>query len=70
MSNLAANEEDILTTAQVAELTGWSVTSINRWAAAGVLPATKLPGRTGPYLFTRGAVAERLRGRATTASAS
>lgn len=55
MRNLAP-DEDFLTTAQVAELTGWSVTSINRWALKGELPARKLPGRTGAYLFDRSAV--------------
>ncbi len=53
MGNTTPDGGDFLTTAQVASLTGWSVTSINRWAAAGDLPATKLPGRTGAYLFMR-----------------
>lgn len=44
---------DELTTAQVRELTRWSITSINRWAASGELPSRKLPGRTGPRLFDR-----------------
>lgn len=53
---------DLLTTAEVAELTGWSVTSINRWALQGDLPyAHKLPGRTGSYLFERSLVEERVR---------
>lgn len=53
MSKPAPPEEDFLTTQQVSELTGWSVTSINRWALKGALPARKLPGRTGAYLFAR-----------------
>lgn len=56
MSNAAPFGEDFLTTAQVAEVTGWSVTSINRWAAAGSLPGRKLPGRTGAWLFHRNVV--------------
>lgn len=59
------NTDDLLTTAQVAELTGWSVTSINRWALRGDLPAErKLPGRTGSYLFRSSVVQERIRRRA------
>lgn len=53
MSKPAPSAGDLLTTAQVAELTPWSVTSINRWAQKGILPAIKLPGRTGAYLFNR-----------------
>ena len=45
--------DDLLTTSQVRDLTGWSITSINRWALKGELPAKKLPGRTGAYLFSR-----------------
>lgn len=56
MGNSAPDEVDFLTTAQVADLTGWSVTSINRWALSGDLPARKLPGRTGAYLFDRAVV--------------
>lgn len=52
MGNIAPSGEE-LTTAQVADLTGWSITSINRWAASGELPSRKLPGRTGPRLFAR-----------------
>lgn len=51
MRNFTPPEGHFLTTAQVAERTGWSVTSINRWALSGELPARKLPGRTGAYLF-------------------
>jgi predicted DNA-binding transcriptional regulator AlpA len=58
------NKDDLLTTSQVAELTGWSVTSINRWAQKGDLPPErKLPGRTGSYLFRTSVVQERLRTR-------
>jgi predicted site-specific integrase-resolvase len=54
MGNSSPTGEDLLTTAQVAEIKGWSITSINRWALAGDLKAVrKLPGRTGPYLFDR-----------------
>lgn len=59
MGNTAPSGDE-LTTAQVAELTGWSVTSINRWAASGELPSRKLPGRTGPRLFARADVEKRV----------
>lgn len=56
--------DDLLTTSQVRDLTGWSVTSINRWAKRGDLPwERKLPGRTGSYLFRASVVQERLRDR-------
>ena len=52
---------DLLTTAQVANLLGKSVRTVNRMAEAGNLPpAIKVPGKTGAYLFHR-ADAERLR---------
>ena len=58
------NPEDLLTTSEVRDLTGWSVTSINRWAQKGDLPAErKLPGRTGSYLFRYRVVQQRLRAR-------
>jgi hypothetical protein len=61
MGNTFPAEADLLTTAQVADMTGWSVTSINRWALNGDLPSVrKLPGRTGPYLFDRQIVERRL----------
>lgn len=56
MRNFSPTESDKLTTQQVSDLTGWSVTSVNRWALRGDLPATKLPGRTGAYLFDRSVV--------------
>lgn len=49
------NGDDFLTTAQVAELLGYTVAWTNKLAASGRLPvAHKLPGRTGAYLFYRG----------------
>lgn len=52
-----SNGGDLLTTAQVSELTRLSVTHINRLALEGKLPvAQKLPGRTGAYLFERAAI--------------
>jgi len=58
------DHDDLLTSRQVAELTGWSITSINRWALSGELPADrKLPGRTGSYLFRRSVVLDNLRQR-------
>lgn len=45
---------DLLTTAQVAEILGTSVPTVNRLALKGKLPAAhKLPGPTGAYLFHR-----------------
>lgn len=58
------SNSDLLTTAEVAERTGWSITSINRWALRGELPyERKLRGRTGSYLFRASVVQERLRTR-------
>lgn len=46
--------DDLLTTAEVAAITGKTVATINRWAASGALPVAKrLPGRTGANLFHR-----------------
>ena len=51
----------LLTTAEVATLTGVSVKTVVRWVAAGDLtPATKLPGIRGAFLFGPKAV-ERFR---------
>ena len=45
-------KETLLTTAEVAEVLGISVPTVNRWAANGRLqPAQKLPGLRGHYLF-------------------
>ena len=45
----------------VAELTGWSQTSINRWALNGDLPSEfKMPGTTGPRLFRRSLIEQRI----------
>jgi excisionase family DNA binding protein len=56
---------DLLSTAEVAELTGWSVNSIHRRVDDGTLPvARKLPGRTGAFLFHRGDVEKYLPPRA------
>lgn len=52
MSNLPRNGEAVLTTAEVAAQTGWSVATINRWADSGVLPvAVKAPGLRGARMF-------------------
>lgn len=46
--------DDLITTAQVAELLGITVAWANKQAKAGRLPvAQKLPGDTGAYLFRR-----------------
>lgn len=58
---------ELLTTSEVAELTGWSITSIQRWAGNGDLPyERKLPGRTGSYLFSRAVVEQRIHRRGVT----
>lgn len=40
-----------LSTAQVAEKIGKSVKTVQRIAASGEIPAIKLPGLTGAYIF-------------------
>lgn len=42
---------DVLTSMQVAEMLSITRSEVNRRAADGRLPAKKLPGRTGAYLF-------------------
>ena len=47
-----AQKGNLLTTAQVAEMTGWSVTTVNRKAASGDLPVVfKVEGKRGLRLF-------------------
>lgn len=42
----------VLTAAEVADLTGWDVSSICRWARTGAVPSLrKLPGTHGAWLF-------------------
>ena len=54
MSNLPHDGEAVLTTAEVAEMTGKSVATINRWANAGTLPvAVQTPGLRGARLFRK-----------------
>ena len=54
MSNVAHEDGDLLTTAQVAELTGLSVATVNRRADRGEIPvAAKAPGKRGARLFRR-----------------
>ncbi len=48
---------NLVTSAEAAEALDVTVATINRWAAAGtLLPAQKLPGITGAYLFHPAAV--------------
>lgn len=48
---------DLLTTAQVADLLGVTVATVNRWALLGkATPVRKLPGPTGAYLYERAEV--------------
>lgn len=52
--------DDLLTTAQAAEILGKTPRTVQRMVAAGLLtPATTLPGKTGAHLFDRAEV-ERL----------
>jgi hypothetical protein len=45
---------DYMTTAEVAELLGYSIATINRRASTGLLPYMhKAPGLRGGYLFDR-----------------
>lgn len=45
-------DQALLSTAQVAEILGTTVATVNRWVAAGKLPiAQQLPGRTGVRLY-------------------
>ena len=54
MHNIEHEEDELLTTAQVAEMTGWSVTTVNRKAAAGDLPVVvKASGKRGPRFFRK-----------------
>lgn len=54
MSNTAT---ELIGAQTAAEILSLSVAQVNRLAADGQLPtATKLPGRTGAYVFTREAV--------------
>lgn len=53
-----ATATDLLTTFEVAELLGKRPRTVQRLAADGEIPATKLPGPNGAYLFTRDAVDE------------
>lgn len=42
----------VLTAPEVADLTGWDVSSICRWARIGIVPSIrKLPGAHGAWLF-------------------
>jgi predicted DNA-binding transcriptional regulator AlpA len=54
---MANSDDEILSTAQVAELIGKSARTVARMAEAGTLrPIHQLPGRNGAYLFLRGDV--------------
>ena len=44
---------DHINATAVAEILGCSVATVKRRAQAGTLPAFKLPGRTGSYVFVR-----------------
>lgn len=46
-----AEQRQVLSSPQVAELLGKSVRTIQRLAESGELPAIKMDGRTGAYVF-------------------
>lgn len=52
MSNLPHRTDDLVTTAEAAEISGKSVSTVNRWADCGRLPvAAKAPGVRGARFF-------------------
>lgn len=54
MGNIDHEGNDLITTAEAAKLSGWSVTTLNRKAASGDLPvAFKGEGKRGLRLFNR-----------------
>lgn len=54
------NPPDLLSTTQVCEVVGFDRSTLSRWIKDGTaVPALRLPGKTGAYLFTR-AETERL----------
>ncbi|MGX7679110.1 helix-turn-helix domain-containing protein [Jatrophihabitans sp. DSM 45814] len=58
------NRSDLAATAEVAEILGRSVATVNRWAKDGKLrPVAKAPGIRGPYLFDRAEIARFKTGR-------
>lgn len=49
----------LITTSQAAKKVGRTVQTVNRWVQDGhLVPAGKMPGDTGTYLFTEEAVAK------------
>lgn len=58
--------ENLITSAEAAQILGKGVSSVNRDAQLGYLPyALKLPGKTGAYLFERVVVEAKAQTRAT-----
>lgn len=47
------SDDDLLTVDQVAGILNLSPRAVRHRALAGTIPATKLPGRTGSYVFRR-----------------
>ena len=51
---LMSNLKDLMTSREVCRLLGVSRTQLTRFGESGTLvPATRLPGKTGPLLFDR-----------------
>lgn len=50
----SVSQSAIIGTAEAADLLGWSIAKVKREAKTGRIPVhSKLPGRTGAYLFQR-----------------
>lgn len=50
------NRQDLISTNEVAELIGKDPRTVQRMAASGDLPAVKMPGKRGAFIFDRDAV--------------
>mgnify|MGYP001204882506 CR=1 len=54
-------QDDLIPTSEVAAICGTTVSTVNRWVAAGKLvPAIQGPGRTGVRLFRRQEIEDRV----------
>ena len=54
-------DDDLIPTSEAAQILGTTVSTVNRWVAAGKLvPAIQGPGRTGVRLFRRQEIEDRV----------
>ena len=53
---MTTNPDELLSVEQVAELLHISPRAVRHRALVGTLPAIKMPGRTGAYIFRRGEI--------------